>query len=164
MTLQNQQFFITGKIQELQTAILHFHTDSVLKLPTSVAQTLHVDEAGCLWMTVSKPAQVINEFDKSFHVALNYYRKGKPFFVNTYGVARLVTDPEETSQLPAQLKEEYAKGKLILCVRMKEVNYYEKENNYEQSFLQKCKQRITGLFADNSNYYHVDFDEQKYYA
>lgn len=164
MNMQNQQFFITDKIKELQTAILHFHTNSLLKLPTAVVQTLHIDDIGCLWIAISKPVQFVNEFDRSFHVALNYYKKGIPFFLNTYGLARVVTDPEETAQLPPLLKEEYQKDKLLLCVRIMEVNYYEKQPILSQSFFQKCRQTISGLFADNNDYYHFDFDEKKYFA
>ena len=118
MNTQGQHFFITSKIQELQTAILNYHTDSVLKFPSEVVQTLHVDEIGCLWIAISKPMQFVNEFDRSFYVTLNYYKKGIPFFLNTYGLARIVSDPEETSQLPLVLKEEHNKGKLVLCVRI----------------------------------------------
>ena len=164
MNLQHQQFFIAGKIKELQTAILYFHTDSLLKLPTSVVQTLHVDEAGCLWLAINKPVQVINEFDRSFHVALNYYRKGIPFFLNTYGLAKVVADAEETSQLTPVLQEQYNAGKLIICVRILEVNYYEKKSQTGQSFLQKCRHSITSLFGESGDYNHFNFDEKQHYA
>ncbi|MDZ4809412.1 MAG: hypothetical protein SGI96_14250 [Bacteroidota bacterium] len=164
MNTQGQHCFITGKIQELQTAILNYHTDSVLKLPSEVVQTLHVDEIGCLWIAISKPVQFVNEFDRSFYVTLNYYKKGIPFFLNTYGLARIVSDPEETSQLPLVLKEEHNKGKLVLCVRILKANYYKKQHQVVQTLLQKCRQSISTFFSESNGYDHFSFDENKHYA
>lgn len=164
MNTQGKYCFITSKIQELQTAILNYHTDSVLKLPSEVVQTLHVDEIGCLWIAISKPTQYVNEFDRSFYVTLNYYKKGIPFFVNTYGLARMITDPEETSQLPLVLKEEHNKGKLVLCVRILKANYYEKQHQVVQTLLQKCRHSISTFFSDNRSYHHFSFDENMHYA
>lgn len=164
MNTQSQQYFITGKIQELQTAILNYHTDSVLKLPAEVVQTLHVDDIGCVWIAISKPAQFVNEFDRSFYVTLNYYKKGMPFFLNTYGVARIVTDPEETIQLPEILNEEQQKGKLIVCVRILKANYYLKQHQGMQTLLQKCKHSISAFFSHNNGYHHFSFDDNKQYV
>ena len=164
MNTQSQQYFITGKIQELQTAILNYHTDNVLKLPAEVVQTLHVDDIGCVWIAISKPIQFVNEFDRSFYVTLNYYKKDMPFFLNTYGVARIVTDPEETIQLPEIVKEEQQKGKLIVCVRILNANYYKKQHQVVQTLLQKCRHSISAFFSANSGYHHFSFDNNKHYA
>lgn len=164
MKTQNQLGFVTDKIQQLQTAILECHSNSVLKIPRSVVQTLFVDEIGCVWIGIDKPKQYINEFDQSFHVALNYYKKGIPFFLNTFGLARVVADPEDISGLNPVLKEQYNNGKLILCIRIMEVNYYEKQPQVVQSFLQKCHQSISSLFVSNNEYYHFNIDDKQHYA
>ncbi len=57
MNTQNQVEFITGKIQQLQTAILHSHSNCLLKFPDSLANTLQVDEVGCVWIAVKNPQQ-----------------------------------------------------------------------------------------------------------
>lgn len=164
MSTQNQIGFITNKIQELQTAILQIHSNSLLKLPTSVVETMHVDELGCVWIAVNKPTQYLHEFDRSFHVALNYYRKGKPFYLNSYGIARVVIDPEEMNNIPADLRQELTSDKLLLCVRILEANYYEKEPKPVQSIFQKCKQTLSDLFVGSNEYYHYKEEDQAYYA
>ncbi len=164
MNTHNHISFITQKIQQLQTAILYCHSNSLLKLPTSVVETLHIDEVGCVWLAVNKPTQFLHEFDRSFHVALNYYKKGTPFFLNSYGTARVVIDPEELNMLPENLKEVYNKGKLLVCVRILEASYYENTPKSEQNIFQKCRQSLSSLFYGSSEYYHFNIDEEKNFA
>ncbi len=164
MNTQNQIGFITGKIQQLQTAILHSHSNCLLKFPDSLAKTLQVDEVGCVWIVVKKPRQLMHEFDRSFHVGLNYYRKSTPFFLNIYGMARLVIDPEEINQLPPSLSMECNNENLLLCIRILQANYYENQPRTKQSTFQKCKQSILSLFMEDNNYYHFDIAGEKNYA
>jgi hypothetical protein len=164
MSSQNHISFITQKIQHLQTAILHCHSNSLLKLPTSLVETLYVDEVGCVWIAVNKPTQYIHEFDRSFHVGLNYYKKGTPFFLNSYGIARVVIDPEELNQLPDHLKDVYNNGKLLMSVRILEANYYENTPKAEQNIFQKCKHSLSTLFYGSSDYYHFNLEDEKNFA
>jgi len=164
MNASNQIGFIIKKIQFLQTAILHCHSNSVLKLPSSLVQTLYTDEVGCVWLAVSKPTQYIHEFDKSFHVGLNYYKKNSPFYLNTYGIARVVTDPEELNLLPENLKQVYDKQKLLVCVRILEANYYEQQPKTELNIYQKCKQTLSSLFYGSNEYYHFDIEKESNFA
>jgi general stress protein 26 len=164
MNTQNQIGFITGKIQQLQTAILHSHSNCLLKFPDSLAKTLQVDEVGCVWIAVKKPLQLVHEFDRSFHVGLNYYRKGTPFFLNIFGVARLVIDPEEINQLSHSLKKECNNEDLMLCIRILQANYYENPPRSKQSIFQRWKQTILSMFTGYNNYYHFDISDTQNYA
>lgn len=164
MNTQNQIGFITDKIQQLQTAILQIHSNSLLKLPTSLVETIHVDELGCVWISVNKPTQYLHEFDRSFHVALNYYRKGMPFYLNSYGIARVVLDPEEINNIPADLRQQLSDNKLLICVRILEANYYEKEPKTVQNIFQKCKQTFSDLFVGSNEYYHYKEEDKTFYA
>jgi len=164
MNKQDQIGFITRKIQYLQTAIMHCHTNSMLKLPTTLAQTLFVDEKGYVWISVSRPPQYSHELDKSFHVALNYYKKGIPFFLNSFGIARIISEPEELNQLPENLKEHYNKEKLVLCVRILEASYFDKEPKSQKGLIQKFKQSLAEMFYGNNDYFYFYRDDEKYFA
>lgn len=164
MTAENQTIFLTKKIKELQTAILTQHSNSLLKLPSSVVNTLYIDETGCVWIAINKPSQCINQFESSFHVALSYYKKGKPFFLNTYGIARVVTDPEETNQFPLILKQQLDNGKLLICVRILEANYYENQYKIDDTFLKKIRHTLSNIFWRNNDYYALNFNENKNFA
>jgi general stress protein 26 len=164
MNANNQMGFVIKKIQFLQTAILHCHSNSILKLPSSLVQTLYTDEVGCVWIAISKPTQYVHEFDKSFQAGLNYYKKDCPFYINTYGIARVVTDPEELNQLPEKLKQVYDKEKLLICVRILQANYYEQPPKADQNIYQKCRQTISSLFYGSNDYYHFDMEKQGNFA
>ncbi len=164
MKTSNHIGFITQKILELKTAILYSHSNSVLKLPNSIVETLYVDAVGCVWLSVSKPKQYLHEFDRSFYVSLNFYKKDSPFFLNSSGIARVVIDPEELNQLPEKVQQHYNKEKLLVCVRILEANYYEKQLKIEQNIYQKCMQGITSLFYGSNEYYHFDTANERSFA
>lgn len=163
MNTHNQIDFLAQKINHLQTALLHIHSNSILKLPTSIVETLHVDELGCVWVAISKPTQYVHEFDRSFHVGLNYYKKGTPFYLNTYGIARVVIDPEEMNQVPIDMQSKLS-TRLLLCVRILEANYYENQPREEMSVFQKCKQTISELFAGSNEFYHFKAEDVTNFA
>jgi hypothetical protein len=164
MNSQNQAGFIAGKIQALQTAILHSMSNCTLKFPSSIAKTVAVDNAGYVWIAVKKPLQSVNEFDRSFHLNLNYYRKGMPFFLNVFGVARLVIDPEEINHLSPAVRQAYKEDTLLLSVRILQADYYENHPATKQNPLKKWKQSIVSLFTGDSYYYHFNMAEEKNYA
>jgi hypothetical protein len=164
MNTQNQVGFITDKIKHLQSAILHSHSNCLLKFPDSLAKTLQVDEVGCVWIAVKKPRQLVNEFDRSFQVALHYYRKGAPFYLNISGIARLVIDPEEINQLAPELRSECNHENLLLSVRILRANYYETRPGISQNFFQRWKQYISTIFIGDNNYYQFDMADKKNYA
>lgn len=163
MNTQNQISFITQKISQLQTALLHIHSNSILKLPTSVVETLHVDELGCIWVAINKPTQYVHEFDRSFHVGLNFYRKGTPFYLNIYGIARVVIDPEEMNQVPAEMQSKLS-NRLLLCVRILEANYYETQPRQEMNLLQKWRQTLAELFVGGNDLYHFKAEDVAHFA
>lgn len=160
MNTHNELGFITTKIEELGTAVLHSHCNSVLNIKSTVVNTLQVDETGHVWFTVSKPQQEITQFEKQFPVALNYYKKGLPFSLNAFGVARIVTDPEELTcaDIFNQIKTE--SNQILLCVKILNANYYEPESTKNMSWLTKCKNALLGIFSfdDDSYYWNVRLD------
>src|SRR3982750_3520833 len=92
----NQQLnFLQEKIQEIGSAIFFNESDSVLKLPTSIVTTLKVDEYGYVWFFIQKPKQDLREFDNEFPVRLDFFKKGKNYFLQVKGKGWVVTDPEE---------------------------------------------------------------------
>ena len=164
MNTQNKVEFITDKIKQLQTAILHSHSNCLLKFPDSLAKTLQVDEVGCVWIAVKKPQQHVHEFDRSFQVALKYYRKGAPFYLNIFGIARIVIDPEEINQLTPELRSECDHENLLLSVRILNANYYKNQSRISQNIFQRWKQFVSTMIIGNNNFYQFNMADEKNYA
>lgn len=168
MNTQDQIGFITTKIEELGTAVLHSHSNSVLNIKSTIVNTLQIDANGNIWFAVSKPQQEITQFEKQFPVGLNYYKKGTPFFLNVFGVARIVSDPEELTyaNLFNDLKHDLDSDQVLVCVKIMNANYYETEPDKNAGWLTKCKNALLGIFSfDNDNYYwnlHVENKDQNF--
>lgn len=83
------------KILDLGSALFFDQSESVLHLPPAVVQTLDIDDVGQLWFIIPMPLQQVSEFDTSFPVQLNYFRKNAAYSLNITGRGYIIYDPEE---------------------------------------------------------------------
>ncbi len=120
MPTNHQLDFLKEKIQDLGSAIFFNLSDSVLKFPTSLVNSMQVDDYGYVWFWVQKPRQSIREFENGFPVRLDFYRKGKHYFLQVTGKAWVVTDPEEMFTLSADTDTTVVpKGSDMVLVKVK---------------------------------------------
>ena len=128
MFTNSQLRFFQEKIYDLETAVLHNQSHSVLKIPNHIISILHVDDIGQLWFFVKRPTQKISEFEREFYSNLDFARKGKKFFVIVEGKAYLITDPEEINELPdfpEDVKEKARNEAVLVKMRVTDFFYYE---------------------------------------
>lgn len=164
MNTPTQLGFIAAKIGELETAVFHSHSNSVLNLNATVIRTLKIDDNGYIWFYVNKPVQAVTEFEKQFPVALNYYKKGTPFFLNVFGIARIVNDPEELECVALDNQIPHAGDKLLLSVKIANVNYYEKEPDIKKSWFSKVKKAVSDLFIPGEDFYYNPAENDRHFA
>jgi len=118
--------FLQGKIQELRSAIFFSQNSSLLRIATTIISILKVDELGQIWFFVPRPRQALHEFDREFPVRLEFFRKGKRFFLHLTGKAFIITDPEEINNLVFdEIKERVADHMVLIKVKMTKVDYFE---------------------------------------
>src|ERR1700744_1187507 len=126
MLNQSDLQFLQEKIQDLKNAIFFSENTSVLRMATTIVSVLKVDELGQMWFFVPRPQQALHEFDREFPVRLEFFRKGKKFFLHVSGKAFIVTDPEEINSLVHDDIRELASENLVLIkVRMLKADYFE---------------------------------------
>jgi general stress protein 26 len=122
--------FIEEKVRDLENALFFSMSDAVLKIPTCVIKVLGTDELGHLWFVVPKPSQLVHAFDKIFPVKLDFFRKGRDYYLKILGKAFLVNDPEEINMvecLSESTKQQARENETILIrVQMTHVDYVEK--------------------------------------
>lgn len=135
--------FITNRILDTNVALFHCHTNSLLKLPTSVVKTYRVDEDGIVWFFMPKPKQLISQFDKEFPVGLNYFRKGNHYSMNILGKARIINDPEELISLNLSAEEINIalNNELLVSVKILKVDYFD-HGQERHNFLNRIKSFI----------------------
>ncbi len=122
--------FIEEKVRDLENALFFSMSDAVLKIPTCVIKVLGTDELGQLWFIVPRPSQLIQAFDKVFPVKLDFFRKGRDYYLKILGKAFLVNDPEEINTIEClneSTKEQARQNESILIrVQMSHIDYVEK--------------------------------------
>ena len=96
--------FIEEKVMDLQNALFFSLSDAVLKIPSCVIKVLEADELGQLWFVIPKPSQLIHAFDKTFPVKLDFFRKGRDYYLKILGKAFVVNDPEEINNTECLLE------------------------------------------------------------
>jgi len=154
-TATNQQLnFLQEKIQEIGSAIFFNLSDSVLKLPTSLVSTLKVDDYGYVWFLVQKPKQSLTEFDKEFPVRMDFFKKGKDYFLQVMGKGWMVTDPEEIyteTTLPEEVRQAALNDMVLVKVKISKAEYYEKKPA-RQSWWLSAVNSFTTWFRHSGNY------------
>ncbi|MBS1596954.1 MAG: pyridoxamine 5'-phosphate oxidase family protein [Bacteroidetes bacterium] len=87
--------FLQKKIQELQSALFLTDSDSLVKMPTHVISSAEADDAGNIWFIIPKPSQHVNAFDETFSAKLDFFKKGKGFYLKVQGNATIVANKKE---------------------------------------------------------------------
>jgi general stress protein 26 len=152
----NQQLnFLQEKIQEIGSAIFYNQSNSVLKLPTSLVSTLKVDDYGFVWFFIQKPRQQLKEFESEFPVRLDFFRKGKSYFLQVLGKGWVVDDPEEMNafvSLPEETKQLAMHDMVLVKVKIQKAEYYETRTATHQSWWQNAVNLFTTWFRNSHNF------------
>jgi len=157
----NQQLtFLQEKIQEIGSAIFFNQSDSVLKLPASIVNTLKVDDYGFVWFYIQKPKQDLREFDKEFPVRLDFFRKGTHYFLQVTGKAFMVIDPEEMNAteetLPEDVRQKGA-GSVLVKVKILKAEYHDTSSSpraAHTSWWQNAVSSVYTWFRNSNGVYH----------
>jgi len=130
MLPQSDLQFLQQKIQDLKNALFFSQNTSLLRISTTIVSVIKVDELGQMWFFVPRPQQALHEFDREFPVRLEFFRKGKEFFLHVAGKAFIVTDPEEINGLVHEDIRGLTGDHLVLIrVKMLKADYFENANS-----------------------------------
>jgi len=151
----NQQInFLQHKIREIGSAIFFNESDSVLKLPTSIVTSLTVDDYGYVWFFIQKPRQDLRQFEMEFPVRLDFFRKGKDYFLQVIGKGWVVTDPEEVNTFvkqPEDATQLIMDDMVLVKVKMTKAEYYE-TRSARASWWRHAFSSFTTWFRSSNNY------------
>lgn len=150
----NQQLsFIQTKIEELGSAIFFNLSDAVLKLPTSIITKMKVDDFGYVWFCVQKPNAHLQVFETEFPVRLDFFRKGKEYFLQVEGTGWVVTDPEEMSAAGELCNEMVGKNDRVLVkVKIGRAEYHATKTAQQHSWWDSAVQTISAWFGAGTQY------------
>jgi general stress protein 26 len=126
MLSQSDLQFLREKILDLRHAIFFSQNTSVLRMATTIVTLSKMDELGQLWFFMPRPRQALHEFDREFPVRLEFFKKGRQYFLHVSGKAFIVTDPEEINGFVYDdIREQAADHLVMIKVRMLKADYFQ---------------------------------------
>lgn len=141
---------LKSKIIELQSALFYTESVSPVKLPTHVISDVEVDSEGRIWFVVPRPVQHIDAFEKEVPAKLDFFKKGKDFFVKIRGVASLLTDTATINSyegLSAEMKEKMSDGKSMgIMVKILDSEFVDNAPKPSQNWLQSSRSHLSSWF------------------
>jgi hypothetical protein len=141
---------LKSKIMELQSALLFTESNSIVKLPTHVISDVELDSDGNIWFVIPKPAMQIEAYEKEIPAKLDFFKKGKDFFVKVRGIAFLQTDLAEASAneaLSAEMRQRMQDADVILVkVQVQERELVDNSPKPSQNWLQASRSQLSSWF------------------
>jgi general stress protein 26 len=151
VTAQQQEMnVLKSKISELQTALFYTESGSPIKLPTHVITDVEVDDEGRIWFAVPRPTMHIDAYEKEVLAKLDFFKKGKDFFVKVKGVASLLTDAATINSydtLSADMKLKMTDEKSIgIMVMIEDKEFVDNTPKPAQNWLQASRSQLSSWF------------------
>ena len=113
---------------ELENALFMSESNALVSLPTHIVRITEVDEEGNIWFIIPKPTQVIESFSKEMPAKLDFFKKGKEFFLKISGVASIIWTEAEIKEasLSKEFSESLRKGDVAVKVKVEVSEYVQK--------------------------------------
>jgi general stress protein 26 len=149
-TVDTQMEILRSKIIELQSALFFTESSSIVKLPTHVISDVELDNDGQIWFVIPKPAMLIEAFEKEIPAKLDFFKKGKDFFVKVRGVAFLQTEKTEANRneaLSAEFREKiYTEDVIAVKVKIQDCELVDNTPQPKQNWLQASRSQLSSWF------------------
>jgi hypothetical protein len=116
------------KMKELENALFVSDANSLSKLPTHMVQIAEIDAEGNAWFIIPRPTQVIESFDQQMPAKLDFFKKGKGFYLKLKGLASLIYSEDllPKTRIFQELSESFKKKKLVAVkLKMQSAEYFE---------------------------------------
>jgi general stress protein 26 len=147
---ESEMNVLKSKITELQTALFYTESVSPVKLPTHVITDVEVDIEGRIWFAVPRPTMHIDAFEKEVLAKLDFFKKGKDFFVKVKGVATLLTDAATINSyeaVSADMREKMSDEKSIgIMVKIEDTEFVDNTPKPSQNWLQSSRSQLSSWF------------------
>lgn len=98
MIIDNNRVFIENKLNEISSAVMYSQSNNIAKLPNDVVMFVKMDDCGQLWFRGHKPRNWVRTYEQNFPAKLFFYRKGIDFYMETTGIASIVSKEEKADQ------------------------------------------------------------------
>ena len=147
-THEQETGILKSRINELQSALFFTESKSIVKLPTHVINDVQMDSEGQIWFVIPKPAMHLEAYDREIPAKLDFFKKGKDFFVKIRGIAYLQADTAEANAaLPAEMRQRMSDESLIAVkVKIDDADLVDNSPKPSQNWLQMSRSQLSSWF------------------
>ena len=149
-TQEQETSLLKSKITELQSALFFTESKSIVKLPTHVVSEVELDNEGQIWFLIPKPAMHIEAYDREIPAKLDFFKKGKDFFVKIRGIAYLQADAAEANGnagLSGEMRQRMSDETLIVVkVKVDDADLVDNSPKTTQSWLKMSRTQLSSWF------------------
>ncbi|HVX49079.1 MAG TPA: pyridoxamine 5'-phosphate oxidase family protein [Chitinophagaceae bacterium] len=164
--------FLREKICDIRSALFFSQAADILKMPTSIINVLRVDDEGQVWFFVNRPQQYLGAFKKEFPAQLNFFRKGRSFFLKITGKACIVnktaTIIEELAVTGNDIKESVMQKLVLIKVKIFKAEYVDNSPREKIGWWSNLVQSVQQWFNHDEmdaiplNFNHYKLAKQNY--
>ncbi len=164
--------FLKEKISDIRSALFFSQNNDIIKMPTSIITVLRVDDDGHVWFFVNRPQQYLDAFEKEFPARLDFFRKGKSYFLQVTGRAFIVDEKDmavdELADVSGQVKDGAMHELVLMKVKIINAEYFDNTQNEKSFWWNNISQSIQRWFFANRLGYkpydmkHYSFGQQNY--
>jgi len=121
---------------------------SIVKLPTHVISDVELDSDGQIWFVIPKPAMHIEAYEREIPAKLDFFKKGKDFFVKIRGIAYLQADTAEANAALSEEMRRKMNDETVIAVKVKVENTDMVDNSPKpsQNWLQMSRSQLSSWF------------------
>jgi hypothetical protein len=145
-----QPGILKSKMMELQSALFFTESLSIVKLPTHVVSDVELDSEGQIWFVIPRPAMHIEAYDKEIPAKLDFFKKGKDFFLKVRGTAYLQTGLEEANanaDLSEAMKARMSDETMIgVKISIRDFDLVDNTPKPAQNWLQASRSQLSSWF------------------
>ena len=126
--------FLRDRIHEIRSALFANTSNEAFKLPTCIISALNIDNEGQICFFIHRPDLYMEEYDMEFPAKLDFYRKGKPFFLKISGQAQIIADKDEMLNyigLPGNVDLPSLSKLLLVKVKVEHAEYFEARHKHQ---------------------------------
>ena len=82
----------SSKMKELEYALMTTESAGLVQLPIHLVRIAATDNDHNAWFVIPRPSQQTAAFGDNISARLDFYKKGKPYFLCVQGTADIITD------------------------------------------------------------------------
>jgi general stress protein 26 len=149
-TQEQETSLLKSMITELKSALFFTESRSIVKLPTHVISDVELDSEGQIWFVIPKPSMHIEAYEREIPAKLDFFKKGKDFFVKIRGIAYLQADAGAASAnaaLSAEMRQRMSDETLMTVkVKIDDADLVDNTPKPSQNWLQMSRSQLSSWF------------------